>query len=71
MESGARSDSGNNRSVLRDVAPARYRRRSRAKAASFVGQALMAAADTAFVFAVSAASGRYRPMTTVDQTRIF
>ncbi|MGL4323023.1 MAG: PaaI family thioesterase [Beijerinckiaceae bacterium] len=35
------------------------------------GQALMAAADTAFVFAVSAASGRYRPMTTVDQTTHF
>ena len=35
------------------------------------GQALMTAADTAFVFAVSAASGRYRPMTTVDQTTHF
>lgn len=32
------------------------------------GQALMAAADTAMVFAVAAASGGYRPMTTVDQT---
>src|SRR5437867_3446223 len=35
------------------------------------GQALMAFADTAMVFAVSAASGRYRPMTTVDQTTHF
>ena len=35
------------------------------------GQALMALADTAMVFAVSAASGRYRPMTTVDQTTHF
>ena len=32
------------------------------------GQALMSLADTATVFAVSAASGRYRPMTTVDLT---
>lgn len=32
------------------------------------GQALMALADTAMVFAVAAASGRYRPMTTVDMT---
>jgi uncharacterized protein (TIGR00369 family) len=31
------------------------------------GQALMSLADTAMVFAVSAASGGYRPMTTVDQ----
>jgi uncharacterized protein (TIGR00369 family) len=35
------------------------------------GQALMALADTAMVFAVAAASGRYRPMTTVDQTTHF
>jgi len=35
------------------------------------GQALMALADTAMVFAVSAASGGYRPMTTVDQTTHF
>jgi uncharacterized protein (TIGR00369 family) len=35
------------------------------------GQALMAFADTAMVFAVCAASGRYRPMTTVDQTTHF
>ncbi|ARQ00277.1 PaaI family thioesterase [Pseudorhodoplanes sinuspersici] len=35
------------------------------------GQALMALADTAMVFAVSAASGCYRPMTTVDQTTHF
>jgi len=35
------------------------------------GQALMALADTAMVFAVSAASGSYRPMTTVDQTTHF
>lgn len=35
------------------------------------GQAMMALADTAMVFAVSAASGRYRPMTTVDQTTHF
>jgi uncharacterized protein (TIGR00369 family) len=35
------------------------------------GQALMSLADTAMVFAVSAASGRYRPMTTVDQTSHF
>ncbi len=35
------------------------------------GQALMSLADTAMVFAVSAASGRYRPMTTVDQTTHF
>jgi len=32
------------------------------------GQALMSLADTAMVFAVSAAAGAYRPMTTVDQT---
>lgn len=32
------------------------------------GQALMSLADTAMVFAVSAAAGSYRPMTTVDQT---
>jgi uncharacterized protein (TIGR00369 family) len=32
------------------------------------GQAIMSLADTAMVFAVSAASGGYRPMTTVDQT---
>jgi uncharacterized protein (TIGR00369 family) len=32
------------------------------------GQALMSLADTAMVFAVSAASGGYGPMTTVDQT---
>src|SRR5918995_4402102 len=32
------------------------------------GQAIMSLADTAMVFAVSAASGAYRPMTTVDQT---
>ena len=31
------------------------------------GQALMSVADTAMVFAVSAAAGGYRPMTTVDQ----
>jgi uncharacterized protein (TIGR00369 family) len=35
------------------------------------GQALMSLADTAMVFAVCAASGRYRPMTTVDQTTHF
>jgi uncharacterized protein (TIGR00369 family) len=35
------------------------------------GQALMALADTAMVLAVSAAAGRYRPMTTVDQTTHF
>src|SRR5262245_52256558 len=35
------------------------------------GQALMSLADTAMVFAVSAASGRYRQMTTVDQTTHF
>jgi uncharacterized protein (TIGR00369 family) len=32
------------------------------------GQALMSLADTAMVFAVSAAAGGYRAMTTVDQT---
>lgn len=32
------------------------------------GQALMSLADTAMVFAVSAAAGEYFPMTTVDQT---
>jgi uncharacterized protein (TIGR00369 family) len=32
------------------------------------GQALMALADTAMVFAVSSAAGGYLPMTTVDQT---
>jgi uncharacterized protein (TIGR00369 family) len=32
------------------------------------GQALMSLADTAMVFAVCAAAGRYRPMTTVDQS---
>jgi uncharacterized protein (TIGR00369 family) len=35
------------------------------------GQALMALADTAMVFAVSAAAGGYLPMTTVDQTMHF
>lgn len=35
------------------------------------GQALMAFADTAMMLAVSAASGRHRPMTTVDQTTHF
>jgi uncharacterized protein (TIGR00369 family) len=35
------------------------------------GQALMALADTAMVFAVAAAAGGYRPMTTVDQTTHF
>ncbi len=35
------------------------------------GQALMSLADTAMVFAVSAAGGGYRPMTTVDQTTHF
>jgi uncharacterized protein (TIGR00369 family) len=35
------------------------------------GQALMAAADTAMVFAVSAAAGGYRPMTTVEQKTTF
>lgn len=35
------------------------------------GQSLMSLADTAMVFAVCAASGRYRPMTTVDQTTHF
>jgi uncharacterized protein (TIGR00369 family) len=35
------------------------------------GQALMALADTAMVFAVAAASGGMRPMTTVSQTTHF
>ena len=35
------------------------------------GQALMSLADTAMVFAVSAAAGGYLPMTTVDQTMHF
>ena len=35
------------------------------------GQALMALADTAMVFAVSAAFGEFRPMTTVTQTTSF
>lgn len=35
------------------------------------GQASMALADTAMVFAVSAMSGGYRPMTTVSQTTNF
>jgi uncharacterized protein (TIGR00369 family) len=35
------------------------------------GQALMALADTAMVIAISAASGGFRPMTTVDQTTHF
>ena len=35
------------------------------------GQALMSLADTAMVFAVASASGRYRPMPTVDQTSHF
>ena len=35
------------------------------------GQALMAAADTATVIAVSAAAGGYRPMTTVQQSTSF
>jgi uncharacterized protein (TIGR00369 family) len=35
------------------------------------GQALMALADTAMVFAVAGASGGFRPMTTVGQTISF
>ncbi len=35
------------------------------------GQALMAAADTATVIAVSAARGAYGPMTTVQQSTTF
>jgi uncharacterized protein (TIGR00369 family) len=35
------------------------------------GQALMSLADTSMVFAVASASGRYRQMTTVDQTTHF
>lgn len=35
------------------------------------GQALLAAADTAMVVAVSAANGGFRPMTTVGQTMSF
>ncbi|MBL8831910.1 MAG: PaaI family thioesterase [Rhodospirillales bacterium] len=35
------------------------------------GQASMALADTAMVFAISAASGGYRPMTTVSQISTF
>ena len=35
------------------------------------GQALMALADTAMVIAISAAQGRFRPITTVDQTTHF
>lgn len=35
------------------------------------GQALMSFADTAMVFAVSAAAGGYLPMTTVDQSTHF
>jgi uncharacterized protein (TIGR00369 family) len=35
------------------------------------GQALMALADTAMVFAILAANGGFRPMTTVDQTTHF
>ena len=35
------------------------------------GQALMALADTAMVFAIAAASGGFRPMTTVGQTASF
>lgn len=35
------------------------------------GQALMALADTAMVMAILAASGGFRPMTTVDQTTHF
>jgi uncharacterized protein (TIGR00369 family) len=35
------------------------------------GQALMALADTSMVIAIAAASGGFRPMTTVDQTTHF
>lgn len=35
------------------------------------GQALMALADTAMAFAIAAASGGFRPMTTVGQTASF
>ncbi|MBI3505667.1 MAG: PaaI family thioesterase [Proteobacteria bacterium] len=35
------------------------------------GQASMALADTAMVFAIAAASGGFRPMTTVSQTSTF
>jgi uncharacterized protein (TIGR00369 family) len=35
------------------------------------GQALMALADTSMVIAMVTANGRYRPMTTVDQTTHF
>ncbi len=35
------------------------------------GQAMMALADTAMVFAVAAAAGGFRPMTTVNQSTAF
>lgn len=38
---------------------------------SVCGQAIMALADTAMVFAVSASTGHYRPMTTVSQSTSF
>lgn len=61
------SDSGGAGAVLR----MKFSDRLCREGGVICGQALMSLADTAIVFAVSAASGRYRPMTTVDQTTHF
>jgi len=63
----APSDSNGAGAVLRMVFSDRLCR----EGGVICGQALMSLADTAMVFAVSSASGRYRPMTTVDQTTHF
>lgn len=58
---------GGGRAVLRMPVDARIAR----DGGTVCGQASMALADTAMVFAISAASGGYRPMTTVSQTTNF
>lgn len=49
----------------------KFSRRLCREGGAICGQALMSFADTAMVFAVAAAAGGYRPMTTVDQTSHF
>ncbi|MET9444614.1 PaaI family thioesterase [Streptomyces sp. NPDC006610] len=58
---------GDHRAVLRLPWSARLAR----EGGGLSGQALMAAADTATVIAVSAARGAYGPMTTVQQSTSF
>jgi uncharacterized protein (TIGR00369 family) len=58
---------GDRRAVLRLP----WSRRLAREGGALSGQALMAAADTATVIAVSAARGAYVPMTTVQQSSTF